>query len=65
MNDDIPEEREMGIHIGNKILQSWCDELWVFGVRSLQEASTGMREEIAIARENGIPVKMGEDMLKR
>lgn len=65
LNDDIPEEREMGIHIGNKILQSWCDELWVFGVRSIQDASAGMREEIAIARENSIPVKMGEDMLKR
>ncbi len=65
LDDTVTEERKKGIQIGNEILKTWCDELWVFGVRSLQDASSGMQAEIAMARDLGIPIRMGQDMLEK
>jgi len=46
-----PEEREMGIKMGLKLL-ALCSELWVFGYR----ISAGMRREIAQAERLGIKI---------
>lgn len=61
LDDTIPEEREKGITLGNFMLDK-CDELWVFGVQNLQEASTGMKAEIQLAKTLGIPVRMGMEL---
>jgi len=45
LDDDIPEERELGLFFGN-ILMSKCSEVWVFGER----ISAGMESEIKRAR---------------
>ena len=50
-NDTIPEQREQGLAIGKEMLGK-CDELWVMGKR----ISQGMRGEIALAKELGMPV---------
>ncbi len=52
LDDDIPEERRLGISIGKEFL-SKSDELWVFG----EHISHGMFEEIEFAREIDIPIK--------
>ena len=44
LNDEIEEERELGLAFGISLLKL-CDELWVFG-----EPSEGMRGEIAEAQ---------------
>jgi hypothetical protein len=48
--DSSPDEREMGIRMGQSWLEQ-CDELWVIGRRT----SEGMKREIARAKELGIP----------
>ena len=45
LDDDIPEERELGLFFGN-ILMSKCSEVWVFGER----ISAGMESEIKRAK---------------
>ena len=52
LSEDKPEEREEGIQFGLEWL-SECDELWVIGSRITE----GMKREIAVARELGIPIK--------
>ena len=52
LSEDVPEEREAGIRFGLDWL-SGCDELWVIGNR----VTEGMKREIAVAKELGIPVK--------
>ena len=52
LSEDKPEEREAGIQFGLEWL-SGCDELWVIGNR----ITAGMKREIAVAEELGIPVK--------
>ena len=52
LSEDKPEEREEGIKFGLEWL-SECDELWVIGNRITE----GMKCEIAVARELGIPVR--------
>jgi hypothetical protein len=51
LNDDIPEERELGCMFGLALLRI-CDEVWVFG-----EVSPGMKREIDEARRMHIPVR--------
>ena len=52
LDDDIQEEREMGIELGKDMMLN-CDELWVFG----DKISEGMFGEIEFARKNGIPIE--------
>ncbi|KLU66731.1 hypothetical protein DEAC_c13990 [Desulfosporosinus acididurans] len=53
LNDLIPKEREIGMELGIELLKK-CDEVWVFG---LQNPSEGMKAEIELANELGIPVR--------
>lgn len=52
LNDDDPEEREIGIEMGLTIL-SKCKEIWCFG----GEISKGMAVEIKKAKQIGIPTR--------
>ena len=52
LSENVPEEREAGIHYGLDWLGG-CDELWVIGSR----ITGGMKREISVAKELGIPVK--------
>jgi len=40
LNDDNPEERELGMELGRKLLDI-CDEMWIYG-----EPTEGMLKEI-------------------
>lgn len=51
LKDDDPQERECSMAMNRKLL-SFCEELRVFG----EETTSGMEEEIRVARELGIPV---------
>ena len=51
LDDDIPNERELGITWGIDILSD-CDELWVCS----ENISDGMKREIEYARTQGIPI---------
>ena len=48
----ISEEagREKGLEAGRNLI-TLCDQVWVFGIRT-----SGMKEEIAFARQLGIPI---------
>ena len=52
LDDDKPEERELGLKIGQKFLKE-CDEVWLCDA----VVSEGMRTELALAEELGIPVR--------
>jgi len=53
LNDLIPEERKIGMELGIELLKK-CDEVWVYGI---QNQSEGMKAEIELAKELGIPVR--------
>lgn len=56
-DDTIPEQREQGLNLGINYLER-SDELWVFG----NQISSGMAEEIRIAKENmTIPIYHVDD----
>lgn len=52
LSDDDPIERAIGMSMGKMMLKD-CDEIWVFG----ETISEGMKEEIATAVQNNIPIK--------
>lgn len=52
LNDDIDEERAMGLGIGLELLKN-CSEVWVFGER----VSNGMAMEISAAAEMGLKIR--------
>lgn len=52
LDDDIPEERELGLFFGN-ILMSKCREMWVCGNR----VSSGMEAEITRARQKNMIIR--------
>lgn len=52
LDDNIEEERILGIQAGMQLLEE-SEELWVFG----DVISEGMRAEIARATELGIPIE--------
>jgi len=52
LEEDDPEERQLGIDMG-LVLLGKCHELWVFG----DHISSGMRIEIAKAKNLGIPIR--------
>lgn len=56
LDDNIPEERELGIKMGLALLKH-CDEVWVFGNR----ISQGMEFEVKAAEELNIPVQYFND----
>jgi len=45
LDDDVPEEREMGLQLGLEMLDL-CNEVWVFG----RQISEGMQQEILYAK---------------
>lgn len=52
LDDNIPEERELGRQAGKSLL--WlCDEIWVFG----ETVSEGMEEEIRFCKNLNLPVR--------
>ena len=55
LSDSKPTERAVAINMG-KILLKQCDEIWVFGAT----ISEGMKDEIAVAVQNNIPIKYFE-----
>ena len=52
LDDTVPEQRELGIQMGLKLLGA-CSELWLCGSR----ISSGMQEELKEAWRQGIPVR--------
>lgn len=52
LNDSIPEEREMGIQMGLRVLKA-CDELWICGDR----VSQGMQAEYQAAKALGMSIQ--------
>ena len=52
LDDDIPEERELGLFFGN-ILMSKCREMWVCG----DCVSSGMEAEIARAKQKNMIIR--------
>ena len=54
LNDDIKEEREIGMFLGKEMLRK-CNALWAFCDNG--EPSKGMQEEIELAKELDIPVR--------
>ena len=51
LDDTVPHERKVGMEMGMELLKH-ADEVQVFGDR----ISEGMKNEIAYAEENGIPI---------
>lgn len=54
LNDEISEEREIGLQAGLELLSA-CDEIRVFGT-----PTAGMAVEIRYAWEHGIPIVRGD-----
>ena len=54
LDDGIKEERSIGMFLGREMLKK-CSALWAFCDNG--EPSDGMKEEIALAEELGIPVR--------
>ena len=52
LDDNDPSEREIGLRLGHRVLES-CDEMWVCGDR----ISSGMAREISEAESLGIPIR--------
>jgi len=60
LQDDIPEERELGMKIGIELLAK-CREIWVFG----DYISEGMAKEIEYAQKNRITIKFFDENCNR
>ena len=53
LNDEVIEDRELGVEANLECFhRKYIDELWLFGDR----ISSGMKEEIILARKLGIPI---------
>ena len=61
MNDTNPDERRIGMNLGKELLEL-CDEVWVYG---MENPSEGMRAEIALAKDLGIPVLDIAEVMRR
>ena len=59
LDDDNPRERERGMIVAHELI-FMCEELWAFG---LDDPSEGMREEIRWAKDAGVPVLDGFEMI--
>lgn len=51
LNDENKNEREFALKLCKEMILK-CDEVWVFG----DKITKGMEEEIAFARDNGVPI---------
>jgi hypothetical protein len=60
-DDTNAQERSMAMEAGQQLL-CMCSEVWVFG---LDKPSEGMQAEIALAIRKRIPIRDGEEMLRR
>lgn len=60
LDDTNLKERAVGMDMGISLL-SMCDEIWVYGI---DNPSEGMRNEIAYAKEHGIPVRDAADVYR-
>ena len=60
LDDNVPEERELALEFGLKLLKL-CDKLIICG----DVISNGMRNEIAFARKNNIPVMNLRELLQK
>ncbi len=56
LDDNIPEEREMGMNAGLSLLW-FCDEVWVFG----DQPTAGMQTEMKLARNLNIKIRTVND----
>ena len=56
LNDNDPDERELGLLFGLALLRM-CDEVWVFG-----EVSEGMAKEIEEAKKLNKKLRMFEEV---
>ena len=61
LDDSVPQERALGMEFGRELLRM-CDEVWAY---NLERMSAGMAEEIALARELGIPVLDAEAVYRQ
>jgi hypothetical protein len=62
LNDNIPEERELGIDICREYFKrKTMDELWICG----SVISKGMKEEIKLAKKYNIPIKFHNKELEK
>lgn len=53
LDDEVAEDRELGMEANHECFRRrYVDELWLFGDR----ISSGMRQEVVLARAMGIPV---------
>ena len=53
LNDEMIEDRELGMEANHECFhRRYVDELWLFGDR----ISSGMRQEVLLAKEMGIPI---------
>lgn len=58
LNNKKEEDKELGMMNNLELIRrGFVDELWVFG----DKISKGMKQEIDIARENNIPVKIKDE----
>jgi len=61
LNDDVPEERARGIKNDEAFFRAgFIDEVWLYG----EKISNGMKHEIELANELGIPVISKSDKIK-
>ena len=54
LNDEKPEERELGLKFGIEMVEM-CDEIWI--VITKAGVTAGMEDEIVVANKNHIPCK--------
>lgn len=59
LDDNNPVERELALLLGREMVKR-CDELWIYG----RIISEGMRGEVEIARQIGIPIRRFESELR-
>ena len=53
LNDEVVEDRALGMETNHECFhRHYVDELWLFG----DYISSGMRQEVLLAREMGIPI---------
>ena len=53
LNDEVATDRELGMEANNECFHRlYIDELWLFGTH----ISSGMKQEILLAKELGIPI---------
>ena len=62
LNDNVMEDRDLGIDANLECFRrKYVDEVWLYG----EHISPGMKQEILIAKEYGIPVKAQTEGTKK